>query len=192
MILILFFSYQSKVVENIGGVEGKANGEQVTEKVVHSMISSNLLVRMSWTGKGAKNETKIKFCNRINLINFIKTTVRKADRAYNDEKFEKKLIYGILKRAPSKFGNKCQTKSRSRASSTSSQNSYATQPEVATVAELQMPLVVAETQSQSPPQQHPHIPTPMQHQIIPMQQSQQPLWKLALVVIRTLLHGSHS
>lgn len=59
--MLIFFLYQSMLVEKIGGVEGGGDGELVTEKVVHSMISSNLLVKMSWTGKGAKNETKIKF-----------------------------------------------------------------------------------------------------------------------------------
>lgn len=74
------------------------------EKIVESLISTSYLPDISWTGKGKQKERKVALCRFNHLIDFVKATTFKADTHYTEAKFKDKLIYGILKRAPSKYG----------------------------------------------------------------------------------------
>lgn len=74
------------------------------EKIVHSLISSRFLPDISYTGKGKQKERKVALCRYSHVLDFIKITTNKADEKFTDAQFKDKLIYGILKRAPSKYG----------------------------------------------------------------------------------------
>lgn len=86
------------------GADGNAYGDLVLEKIVHSVISPPYLKDISWTGKGKQKERKIALCKFNYIIDFIKSITFKADKSFTEAKFKDKLIYGILKRAPSKYG----------------------------------------------------------------------------------------
>lgn len=74
------------------------------ERIVHSLISPSLLPEISWTGKGKGKEKKMALCRLNCLLDFMKATAFKADNHFTDAKFKDKIVYGILKRAPSKYG----------------------------------------------------------------------------------------
>lgn len=95
---------QLNVIEAIGGTNGSADGLKVLEKIVHSLISSQFLPSISWTGRGKGNERKIALSKYINLMNAITVTACKADVNFTSDKSTHKLKYTILKHAPSKFG----------------------------------------------------------------------------------------
>lgn len=101
---------QSNCISRIGGEDGKADGEIVLEKIVHALISPPYLKEISWTGKGRQKERKVALCRLPHLIDFVKAMTVKADSNFTDTQFKDKLIYGILKRAPSKYGGKNEDK----------------------------------------------------------------------------------
>lgn len=96
--------FQASCIERIGGDKGDADGEIVLERIVHCLISPTFLPQISWTGKGKQKEKKVALCRLTHLIDLIKVTTVKSDRSFTDAQFKDKLIYGILKRAPSKYG----------------------------------------------------------------------------------------
>lgn len=98
----MIFIFQSNCLQCIGD-DGNAHGELVLEKVVESVISPPFLRDISWTGKGKGKERKVSLSKFTHLIDFIKSITFKADKTFTNEQFEKKMIYGILKRAPSKY-----------------------------------------------------------------------------------------
>lgn len=71
---------------------------------MHSLISTRFLADISYTGKGKQKERKVALCRYTHVLEFIQITTNKADNSFNDAVFKDKLIYGILKRAPSKYG----------------------------------------------------------------------------------------
>lgn len=99
-----FLLFQASCIERIGGDNGDADGEVVLEKIVHCLISPTFLPQISWTGRGKQKEKKVAFCRLTHLIDLIKVTTMKSDGSFTDAQFKDKLIYGILKRAPSKYG----------------------------------------------------------------------------------------
>lgn len=86
--------------------DGNADGETVQEKVVHALISPPYLKDISWTGKGKPKEKKVPLSKFENLVSFMKSITLKADKHYTEADFNHKMIYGILKRAPTKYGGK--------------------------------------------------------------------------------------
>lgn len=84
--------------------DGNVDGELVLEKIVHSLINPRYLKDISYTGKGKQKERKVALCKFIYVLDFIKSITFKADRSFSQTQFNSKLIYGILKIAPSKYG----------------------------------------------------------------------------------------
>lgn len=111
---------------NIGGDKGSANGFSVLEKLMHSLISSNYLQSISWTGRGKGKERKVALSTFEHVINFITVMVKKADANYSSDKVQHDITYEILKRAPSKSKNKTM-KRNIRVSSVSSEASVLSQ-----------------------------------------------------------------
>lgn len=91
------------------GSDGNSDGDTVVEKVVHSIISPPYLKDISWTGKGKGKERKVALSRFNHVIDFIKSITLKAAKTFTEEDFKDRLIYGILKRAPAKYGSATKT-----------------------------------------------------------------------------------
>lgn len=146
--IFFVYTFQSNCVERIGGDEGNANGETVLEKITCSLINPPYLAEISWTGKGKQKERKIALCRFNHLIDFIKAMTFKADKSFTEAQFKDKLIYGILKRAPSKYGasNSKNDAKESEGEASQSSNSHVektayipTPPPQSTPTQLQQP-----------------------------------------------------
>lgn len=85
--------------------DGESSGDVLLEKLTNYLINPKLLPQISWTGRGKGKERKFALGACIQLINFLVVTVNKIDRRYNQKKVVSELIYGILKRAPTKYGS---------------------------------------------------------------------------------------
>lgn len=110
--------------------DGKSSGSDVLERLTQYLISPKYLPHVSWTGRGKEKERKFALSACDQLINFLVVTVNKIDRSYNNKKVVSELIYGILKRAPTKYGKTSKHKSSVAASSSSSQESSSPTPPI--------------------------------------------------------------
>lgn len=89
---------QRNVLKVVGGETGKANGEEVLLEVCRKLFHDNLISSMTWTGKsGDKTKKKIKFKSFSNTRGLMFELVLAADKSFNEKKFEKILIYKVLK-----------------------------------------------------------------------------------------------
>lgn len=88
---------QTQIVEGLRGAD-------LLERLTHYLISPKFLPHVSWTGRGKGKERKFALSKCIYLVNFIVITVSKVNKKYNHEKVVSEITYGLLKRAPSKYG----------------------------------------------------------------------------------------
>lgn len=95
-----------EILCEIGGSQGKGDGAKILESVVHKVIQPAFLPKISWSGRGRGNETKIALCQYSNVINLISIVVNRGDRKFNQGETEKCLKYKIIKYAPTRFGEK--------------------------------------------------------------------------------------
>lgn len=84
--------------------DGESSGDVLLERLIHYLICPSFLPQISWTGRGKGKERKFAMSACVQLINFIVITMNKIDKSYNNKKVVGEITYGILKRAPSKFG----------------------------------------------------------------------------------------
>lgn len=97
-ISIYMYVLQRNVLKVVGGETGKANGEEVLLEVCRKLFDDNLISSMTWTGKsGDKTKRKIAFKSFANTRGLMFELVLAADNSFNEKKFEKILIYKVLK-----------------------------------------------------------------------------------------------
>lgn len=84
--------------------DGETSGNDVLQRLMHYLISPKYLPQVSWTGRGKGKERKFALSACVQLVNFIVLTMNKIDSSYTHKKVVSEITYGILKRAPSKFG----------------------------------------------------------------------------------------
>lgn len=100
------FTEVQRILQKIGGVDGKGNGPKVLEPLVHSIVEPKMLANISWTGRGKGNEKKIPMSSHVNIIRLITSLCEKADSSYLPEKCTRDIKYKILKYAHSKYSSK--------------------------------------------------------------------------------------
>lgn len=84
--------------------DGETCANQALERLMCYLISPSYLPRVSWTGRGKGKERKVSLSACVQLVNFIVIVVNKIDGSFNHKKVVAELTYGLLKRAPTKFG----------------------------------------------------------------------------------------
>lgn len=122
---VLNIFFQTVIMRGLD--DGNSSGNDMLERLTQYLISPKYLPQVSWTGRGKDKERKFALSACDQLINFMVITVNKTDRRYNHEKVVNVLIYGILKRAPSKFG-KTKASNRKDSPASSSNESSAASP----------------------------------------------------------------
>lgn len=100
------FAQVQRVLQKIGGINGKAKGVKVLEPLVHAIIEPKMLANISWTGRGKGNEKKIPMSANVNIVRLITSLCEKADSSYLPKQCKHDIVYKILKHAVSKYGNK--------------------------------------------------------------------------------------
>lgn len=88
----------------MGKLDNGASGDEILERMTHYLICPSFLPHVSWTGRGKGKERKFALSSCVRLVNFIVITINKIDSSYNHKKVVSDMTYGILKRAPLKFG----------------------------------------------------------------------------------------
>lgn len=95
-----------KLLTKIGGSSGDADGAQVLEPLVHSLIAPIYLAQISWSGRAGKGKSKkVPLSKYANLLRLICEICSKADRAYNHEICINDLKYKVIKYAHSKYSS---------------------------------------------------------------------------------------
>lgn len=105
--------------------DGKSTGNAILERLTQYLISPKYLPHVSWTGRGKEKERKFALSACDQLVNFIVVTVNKFDKNFNRDKVLHEMKYGILKRAPSKFGKAKGSKQNASSTSSSEESSSA-------------------------------------------------------------------
>lgn len=164
--------FQVNCILAIGGDDGNAEGEIVLERIVCSLISPTFLPVISWTGKGKQKERKVALCRFTHLIDFIKVMTFKADNSFTEAQFRDKLIYGILKRAPSKYGASSKNDDNENVGDTSKPSTKVSNctPQLAPMQQHQIPNH-SQPLNTLPPNAMPLNPMPPNH---PMPQNAMP------------------
>lgn len=85
-------------------LDGGEAVDKVLERMTHYLIKPSFLPQISWTGRGRGKEKKIALSAFVQIVNFIAISMNKIDKNYKYKNVVSDLTYGILKRAPSKFG----------------------------------------------------------------------------------------
>lgn len=103
--MLTFFSLfiQTDVLIEIGGTNGKSDGEQVLKDVVDFIIEPKFLAGISWTGRGKKGEKKIPLRLYVHIVDLLNVVAQNADKKMTRRKVRKTLTYNVLKRAPGKL-----------------------------------------------------------------------------------------
>lgn len=100
-----FFDKVTRILQKIGGVDGKGNGVKMLEPLIHAIIEPKMLANISWTGRGKGNEKKIPMSAHVNIVRLITSLCEKADSSYLPKDCQRDIVYKILKHAVTKFGS---------------------------------------------------------------------------------------
>ncbi|XP_055312028.1 uncharacterized protein LOC129574272 [Sitodiplosis mosellana] len=81
----------------INGVCGDKTGSKIIRSIVFATVSRNILAQYTWTGKSSKQNTKLDFVSKKNMIQLFFDVVRVYDPRYTRAECEDDLKYKIFK-----------------------------------------------------------------------------------------------
>lgn len=96
----MLHTLQLNALKKIGGSSGRANGAKVIRSVVNKLIFTELMAKVSWTGKGGVGKAaKIRFQTYNNIIQLISDVCIAADCSLTEQGVINDLKYKVIKYA---------------------------------------------------------------------------------------------
>lgn len=90
----------------IGGDSGDSDGSKVLQPIIHTLIATNLLPSITWSGRTSKGkEKKIPLEKYSNILRLIYSLCHLSDSSYPYQTCEHDLKYKVIKYAHGKYAH---------------------------------------------------------------------------------------